>query len=444
MKHTPTTQSMPSASIPRRDFLKSIALAGSALAFPMIVPSRVLGENAPSKRINVALIGLGCIMKGHFGAVMGNPGFNVLAVCDVYRDRREAYKQQVETIYGAAKASGSFKGCDAYNEFERILERPDIDAVMVTTPDHWHVPIALADIRAGKDVYVEKPMHLTIREGRMLVDAVAEYGAILQVGSQQRSEAAFRRAAEIVRNGWIGKIREVQVAMGEFHLPTPMPEQPIPEGFDYDRWLGSTPWFPYHPERVMGTYGGGWRCHWEYGSRMQGDWGAHHFDIVQWALGMDESGPVAFMPAGIDGDNPQTHTYASGTVVKRLKKMIPGRLMDEYMIRFIGESGEVLVARGECIETDPVNLIRHPLASSDVHLYKSDNHRENWLDCMRTRKQPICPASVGYRSATLCALNAIAQRLGRPLKWDPVKEEILGDEEASRYLSRPRRAPYFV
>jgi len=223
-----------------------------------------------------------------------------------------------------------------------------------------------------------------------------------------------------------------------------MPEQPIPDGFDYDRWLGSTPWFPYNSERVLGSYGGGWRCHWEYGSRMQGDWGAHHFDIVQWALGMDDSGPVAFMPAGIDGDNLQTHTYANGTVVTRIKKSIPGRLTDDYMIRFIGESGEVLVARGECLETSPTNIIRHPLANSDVRLYRSNDHRSNWLDCIRTRKQPICPASVGYRSATICALSAIAQRLQRPLKWDPVKEEILGDEEASRYLDRPRRAPYFI
>ena len=389
------------------------------------------------------MIGLGKIFQGHYNAMIRNPEVQIRAVCDVSRDVRESLKQKVENAYGADTASGSYKDCAAYNEFERILERPDIDAVMVTTPDHWHVPIALAAIRAGKDVYVEKPMHLTVNEGRMLRAAVKEYSAILQVGSQQRSESAFRRAAEIVRNGFIGNVHHVEVSMGDFHLPTPMPEQPIPDGFDYDRWLGSTPWFPYNIERVKGDYGGGWRCHWEYGSRMQGDWGAHHFDIVQWALGMDDSGPVAFMPRGIDGDNPQSHTYANGTVVTRMKRSITGRLSD-YMIRFIGDSGEVLVARGDCIETDPVNIIRRPLSSSDVHLYKSDDHRGNWLDGIRTRKQPICPASVGFRSATICSLNAIAQRLGRPLKWDPVKEEIIGDEEASLYLDRPRRAPYFI
>ena len=434
---------MSSTNIPRRDFLKSVALGGVALAFPTIIPSRVLGADAPSKRINVGMIGLGNIFRSHYGGVINNPRFQLMAVCDVDRTVREATQAKANAAYGAAKASGTYKGCDAYNEYERILERSDIDAVMVTTPDHWHVPISLAAIRAGKDVYVEKPMHLTIREGRLLCDTVQQYGAILQVGSQQRSEAAFRRAAEMVRNGYIGQIREIQVHMGDFHQPYPMPEQPIPDGFDYDRWLGSTPWFPYNSERVLGSYGGGWRCHWEYGSRMQGDWGAHHFDIVQWALGMDEGGPVSFMPAGIDGNNVQSHTYANGIVVKRLSTPILGRLTD-YMIRFIGESGEVLVARGGSIETTPANLIRRPLSSSDVHLYKSDDHRGNWLDCMISRKQPICPASVGYRSATICSLNGIAQRLGRPLKWDPAKEEIVGDEEASRYLDRPRRAPYLV
>jgi predicted dehydrogenase len=430
-----------SASIPRRDFLKSVTLAGAALGFPTIVPSSVFGQNAPSNRINIGIIGLGGIAKGHTYMMLGNNGVQVMAVCDVDREKRELWKAKVDSSYAEKSPSGSYKGCDAYNEFEHILDRGDIDAVFVCTPDHWHVPISIAAIRSGKDVYVQKPLILTVSEGRQLCDVVKQYGAILQVGSQQRSNFCFRRAAEIVRNGWIGKIKDIQVYLGDFAPPEPLPEQSIPDGFDYDRWLGPTPWFPYNSERVAAM---GWRRHWEYGSRINGDWGAHHFDIAQWALGMDESGPVEFMPRNIHGNNLQTHTYANGTTVTRVDNHIPGRLFDEYMIRFIGKSGEVLVARGECLETTPATLVKHPLGSTDVHLYKSEVHELNWLDCIRTRKQPICPAETGYRTATICALSAIAERLARPIRWDPVNEEIVGDEEASRYLDRSRRVPYII
>ena len=364
MKKTPI-----SASIPRRDFLKTVAFAGAAIGFPTILPSSVFGQNAPSNRIHLGLIGMGLQMKGHADTMLQTKGVQVMAVCDVYRDRRETWKAHVEKSYAAETASGSYKGCDAYNEYERILDRKDIDAVMVVTPDHWHVPISLAAVRAGKDVYVEKPLILTVREGRQLCDAVKQYGAVLQVGSQQRSDSCFRRAAEIVRNGWIGKVREVQLCLGEFPPPDPMPEEAIPDGFDYDRWLGSTPWIPYNSQRVLSNFGSGWRRYWEYGSRKQGDWGAHHFDITQWALGMDESGPVEFMPRNFQGNNLQTHTYANGTVVTRVNKLMPGRLSDEYMIRFIGETGEVLVARGDSIETTPANLIKRPLSASDTVSY---------------------------------------------------------------------------
>jgi len=434
----------PSSSIRRRDFLKSVTLAGAAIGFPTIVPSSVFGQNAPSNRINLGLIGMGLQMRGHAGMMLQKKEVQVMAVCDVYRDRREKWKAAANSAYAANTASGSYKGCDAYNEFERVLERSDIDAVIVATPDHWHVPISLAAVRAGKDVYCEKPLILTVREGRLLADAVKQYGAIFQVGTQQRSDFAFRRAAEIVRSGWIGKVSNIEICIGDFPQPDPMPEEPIPDGLDYDRWLGPTPWFPYNSQRILSSFGGGWRRYWEYGSRKHGDWGAHHFDIAQWALGMDESGPVEFVPRHYHGDNLQTHTYANGTVVTRVESMIPGRLFDEYMIRFIGDSGEVLVARGGCLETNPATLVKRPLTTSDVHLYKSEEHHENWLESIRSRKPTICPAETGYRTATICALGAIAQRIGRPIKWDPAKEEIIGDEEASRWLDRPRRAPYTI
>lgn len=439
MKNSPL-----SASLPRRDFLKSMALAGAALGFPTIVPSSVFGQNAPSNRINVGLIGMGLQMKGHANSMLNNLGMQVMAVCDVQRDRREEWKAKVEQSYAKAKPSGTYKGCDAPNEYERILERKDIDAVIVCTPDHWHIPISLAAVRAGKDVYVEKPMLLTVQEGRIFSDAAKQYGAVVQVGSQQRSNYAFRRAAEIVRNGWIGKIHSVECSLGEFAPPDPQPTLPIPDGFDYDRWLGPAPWQPFSAVRVESNFTGGWRRYWDYGSRKQGDWGAHHFDIVQWALGMDESGPVEFMPRNINGSNLQSHTYANGIVVTRVNSPLMGPDGTPYMIRFKGEDGEVLVARGDSLETTPVGLKRRPLGASDVRLYKSEEHHDNWISCIRSRKPTICTAEIGHRSGSICALSGIAERLGRSLKWDPVREVIIGDEEASRMLDRPRRAPYFL
>ena len=426
-------------SFTRREFLRSAALAGAALALPTIVPATVFGRNAPSNRITMGLIGMGLMMGGHHQIMLGRDGVQVLAVCDVDRTKRERAKERTEKSYAAKTASGSYKGCDAYNEYERVIERKDIDAVIVVTPDHWHTMISLAAMKSGKDVYVQKPMTLTIREGRLMSDANKQYGAILQVGSQQRSERAFRKACEIVRNGWIGKVHTIYTDLGEFAPPQTLPEEPIPDGFDYDRWLGPTPWYPYNKRRVEGNYGGGWRCFWDYGSRKNGDWGAHHFDIIQWALGMDHSGPVEFLPKGYQGAEYQSYVYANGTKVWKNHPVKHGQ-----MIQFIGESGEVLVSRGDRLETTPAALNDRPLSPSDIHLYESYNHEGNWLECIRTRKPPICPAEIGHRTATVCHLNGIAERLGRPITWDPVKEEIIGDAYASRWLDRPRRTPYVM
>ena len=278
-----------------------------------------------------------------------------------------------------------------------------------------------------------------MREGRVLSDLARSTGAIVQVGSQQRSERAFRRACEIVRNGWIGRVHKIYARLGEFPPPASLPEQPVPEGFDYDRWLGPTPWFPYNEERVKGNYGGGWRRFWEYGSRKNGDWGAHHFDIIQWALGMDASGPVQFIPMGFDGAEHQTHVYADGTKVLRDH---PTR--DGHMIQFIGTEGEVCVSRGDRLDTVPADLKDRVTGPGDIRLYESRNHEENWIECIRTRRDPICGPEIGHRTATICCLSGIAERLGRPLRWDPVKEDIVDDPAASRWLDRPRRAPYVM
>ena len=423
----------------RRDFLHKAAVIGAAVSIPSIVPSTVFGANAPSNRITMGMIGMGGQMGGHFRGMLNRQNVQVVAVCDVDRNKRENAKRQAESAYAQNMASGTYKGCDAYNEYEEICTRPDIDAIFNCTPDHWHVPIDLMAMKNGKDVFCQKPLTLTIHEGQLLRDAAKQYGTIFQTGSQQRSERAFRTAAEMVRNGFIGDIKTCYAQLDRFADPQILPEQPIPDGFDYDRWLGPTPWYPYNAERVKGDFGGGWRRFWEYGARKNGDWGAHHFDIIQWALGMDDSGPVKFIPKGWEGTEYQTHIYANGVSVLRDHPVQGGQ-----MIEFVGTEGQIMVSRNGRLATNPPELMDRPFGPNDVRLYVSENHDGNWVDCMKTRTETICPAEVGHRTATVCHLNAIAERLGRPIEWDPEKEVILNDPEAARWVDRPRRAPYVL
>jgi len=416
----------------RRQFLRRGGFAaGAAIATPLILKSEILGNGlspAPNSRIGIGLIGNGLIMGGHREFYCTSPRTEVLAICDVHQGNLEKARLQVETATGKSPAT--------YEHYEALLQHPGIDAVVVGTPDHWHAAIAIAAMRAGKDVYVEKPMTLTIEESLALVAARKRYGRVLQVGSQQRSDWMFRKAAEMVRNGWIGDIKEIYVGLGNFRPPFLMEPEPVPEGFNYDRWLGPTPFKPYFEDRTKGDYSGGWRCFWEYGSRKNGDWGAHHFDIVQWALGMDDSGPTLFVPKGFEGEPYQYHQYANGIKVVRDH---PDR--KDHMIRFIGKKGDIMVSRGG-LASDPLDLSRRPLSPSDERLYVSDNHRENWLDCIETRGTPICTAEIGHRSGTICLLAGIAERLERPIDWDPKAQMINGDATAVSMMSRPRRAGY--
>lgn len=418
----------------RRSMLRASATGAAAISAPTIIPSSSLGFGgftAPSERLTLGMIGFGGISRAHFPPMLRRKDVQILAVCDVDKKKRELSRNQVNAEYGN-------KDCGCCNEHEKIMERDDIDACFVMTPDHWHVPISLDAIRSGKDVYVEKPMTLTIREGRMLSDAVRRHGAILQVGSQQRSDGAFGKAAEMVRNGWIGKIHTVYANLGRFEPGVVLPEQPVPEGFDYDRWLGPTPWMPYNAERISGNYGGGWRRFWEYGSRKNGDWGAHHYDIIQWALGMDHSGPEFFFPLGYDESGCQGYKYKNGPTIYR---NYPSRKFNA-MIEFHGDRGSIGVSRGGHLVTDPSELKNKPLVPSEVHLGATESHHDNFLNAIRTRKRTIADVEIGHRTATICHLSAISERLNRTIKWDPSKERILGDSEASKWLDRPRRAPY--
>jgi predicted dehydrogenase len=421
-------------SLSRRNMLRASTMGAAAVAAPTVIPSSALGfagYTAPSNRITFGMVGFGKISNNHFPPMLGRNNIQILAVCDVDTKKREKARDRVNAKYGDT-------GCACYNEHEKIMERKDIDACFVMTPDHWHVPISLDAVRSGKDVYVEKPMSLTIKEGRMLSDAARRHGAIVQVGSQQRSEKAFGKAAEMVRNGWIGKVHTVYANLNRFPDGKVLEEEPIPEGFDYDRWLGPTPWYPYNKNRIKGDYGGGWRSFWEYGSRKNGDWGAHHYDIIQFALGMDQSGPEFFFPQGYDESGCQGYKYANGPIVYR---DFPKRQFNS-MIEFYGEKGTIGVGRSGDLQSDPGELKNQPLAPSDIHLRATESHHDNFLNAIKTRKRTIADVEIGHRTATICHLSAISERLNRTIKWDPSKEEILGDPEASKWLDRPRRAPY--
>ena len=416
----------------RRQFLTSSLAAAGAWAAPQIVRAEVLGnasKAAANSRIGMGFIGTGLIADGHLRSFPGLKDVQPIAVCDVK-------SWQLQKAANLLKEKG-YNDILATPKFEEVLANPDIDAVCVTTPDHWHAAIALAAMKAGKDVYVEKPMTLTVEEGKALAAAEKKFGRILQVGSQQRSSVHFRIAANLVRNGLIGDIKEIYCQLGQFPQP---PEKEkivaVPNGFDYDRWLGPTPFFEYSDNRVKGDYGAGWRCYWEYGSRKFGDWGAHHFDIVQWALGRDDTGPVEFIPKGHEGSEFHHYRYADGITVWRDRKPDNG-----HMIRFIGSEGEVLVSRGK-VASSPKELVRHRYGPNDVQVYESKDHRVNFIESIRSRKPTICPASVGHRSGTICQLSGIAERLGRALKWDPAAEQIVGDDEARAMQDRPRREGY--
>jgi len=421
---------MPNTS--RRAFIKqSSAAAGALLAAPQIIRAQTLGnagKAAANSRIGIGFIGMGKISGGHLGTFSGMKEMQPIAVCDVKSWR-------LKNAADALRKRG-FSDVQATPDWEVLISNPAIDVVCVTTPDHWHAALAIEAMKAGKDVYVEKPMTLTIEEGKAVVEAQEKYGRILQVGSQQRSSQRFRMAAMLVRNGMIGDVKEIYVRLGRFPEP---PEQenikPVPEGFNYDRWLGPTPYYEYSHHRVKGHYGGGWRCYWDYGSRKFGDWGAHHFDIIQWALGRDGTGPVEFIPKGFQGEEYHHYRYADGITVWRDRGPNPA------MIRFIGTEGEVHVGRNK-LASLPEDLIRHRFGDDVIQLYESKNHRRNFIDSVQSRKPTICPATVGHRSGTICQLAGIAERLVRPVKWDPELQEIIGDKEAASMQDRSRRPGY--
>jgi predicted dehydrogenase len=416
--------------VSRRDFLKaSAAAATGAFAFS-IVPSTVFGATAPSERVGLGMIGVGLQGTSNLKGFMGNPGFQVVAVCDVDR----FYRNPAVKI---AKLTAK----DGYNDFRELLDRKDVDAVCISAPDHWHAIPTIAAAKAGKDIYCEKPLTLTIAEGRAMVTAVNRYGRILQTGSMQRSDARFFHACELVRNGTIGDVKQVFVDIPGNNRDNPLDwkEEPVPDGFDYDFWLGPAPKAPYTKMRCHYTF----RFILDYSGGQMTNWGAHYLDIAQWGLGTDDTGPVKvkgkgeFPKAGLFTTAVKadiTYTYANGVEII-LQQGKGGNT------RFVGTKGSVSVNR-ERIVTEPVSLAETKIGPDGIHLIRSVDHKRNFLECIKSRQQPICNAEVGHRSASLCHLGNIAMLLGRELNWDPAKEKFVNDPEADAMISRNMRAPW--
>ncbi len=415
--------------VSRRQFLKSAAVV---IGGPYLLSSTAWGRSPPSSRINVALIGIGNQGGGHLHNLVNHRDFQLRAVCDVDRTKRENARKFAEDTYAAQRGAAEYRGCDLYNNFEDVLARDDLDAVVIAVPDHWHAVIAIAACRAGLDVYCEKPLSLTVREAEAMVRAARRYGRIFQTGSQQRSESGFRVACELVRSGRIGKLQKVNVGVDGPSSERYLPEEPVPDGFDWNRWLGPAPQQPFNRQRCSGDYGGGWRLIRDYSGGMMTDWGAHHFDIAQWGLGMDGSGPVEIIPPNVAEAKTLTYRYADGLM------MYHGGANG---ILFTGTDGRVEVNRGY-LKTWPDEIGKEPLGPNDVHLYESPGHYEDWVNCIRERRPPICDVAIGASSVTVCHLGNVAWWLGRTIRWDPEKHEIVGDEAASRWLDRPKRAPW--
>jgi predicted dehydrogenase len=420
----------------RRQFVSSVAAAG--VAGPLLLTSRLYSADpAPSERINLGFIGVGTMGRGHVGGFLGRPEVQIVAVCDVVAERRDHSKKTVEDHYAKQKGKEAYKGCKTFNDFRELLALKEVDAVVIATPDHWHaIPCVLA-ARAGKHIYCEKPLTLTIAEGRAIVKEAKKHEIIFQTGSQQRSEfgGLFLKASEYVRSGRIGKVKTVRIGVGDPNIPCDLPEQEVPKGTDWDLWLGQAPLRGYNeilcPKGVHNHFPA-WRSYREYAGGGLADMGAHHFDIAQWALDMDASGPVKIEPPSGNEKTGLKFTYANGV------EMFHG---GPSGCTFEGTDGVIYVDRDK-IESKPKTILELPLGEKDAKLYHADNHHKNWLECIAGKKTTICPAEVGHRSATICHLGNIGYQLRRALKWDPVKEQFIDDEEANKLVSRTMRSPW--
>lgn len=465
----PPVASVKPGTLSRRDFLRRSGATAVALAAagPWIVPSSALGRGAlraPSERIQMGFIGLGGQGTGHLlggawtyvpGGYVARDDVQVLAVCDVRRERREHAHSRCNAIYAQKSGQASYDGVRAYNDFREVLARQDIDAVLLALPYHWAAPMAIMAMRAGKDVYCEKPCAITVREGRAIVETAKRFGRIYQAGTQQRSEYSgrFRLVCELVRNGRIGALKEVYAYRqpGAFcpTLWTSDASKPVPAGFDWDMWLGPLPWRPYNGDAghaIPGCFVG------------DVNWSPHHFDFIQWVVNADPSAPIeveyepgavrssaAVHPAGAAGrpeDGNVHYRYANGVVMH--STAFPGEpIGNEGGGCLVGTEGRIAVERSN-IASHPDIILREPIRATDQRVYRADSHSGNFLECIRTRRPTICNPETAVYSMNAILIGGIAMILRRKLKWDPVKAEFIGDDEANRLLSYTPRPPWRI
>ena len=428
---------MKKQKLSRRNLLKTSAVLGAAAGFPAIVPSKVLGAAAPSNLVTIGSIGTGSMGMGNLKGFLNLEGTRLLAVCDVDKKHRDNGKRTIDEKYGN-------QDCAAYNDYRELLARDDIDAVHHAVPDHWHALISVAAANAGKDVYGQKPLARSIPEGRAIVEAVERNGVIWQTGSQQRSDGRFRMASELVRNGRLGKIEHVEVGLpggGGGGDPKPCP---VPEGFDFQMWLGPAPSQP-HRNLKDGTMHWNWRWMRDFSGGQITDWSGHHIDISHWALGLDRTGPIEVAGTGtfsnekvfnVINDYEFHLKYATGDHLIVSNKYPNG-------CRFVGEDGWIFVDRTK-IEASHPSILKDPIPSNGVHLYRSTDHHRNFIDGVRSRRECICPAEVGHRSISGGLLGELAIYAGRTLKWNPEKEQFVGDSAANAMLTRAYREPWVL
>jgi predicted dehydrogenase len=457
-----------SRSFNRRAFIRSTAQTGAltglaSLGFPTIVPAKVLGKDAPSNKINIGAIGVGRISRDHdMAETLKYDHARIVAVCDVDSKRLQEGKKYVNDFY-SKKTGQSYDGVTMYDAHEELLMNKDIDAVLISTPDHSHAYLGIHAVEAGKDVYLQKPASLTIAEGRALSNAVHRTGRILQIGSQQRSSSQFRYAAELVRNGRIGGLKEVMIGLPSDPSGEIEPEMPIPKTLNYDAWLGSTPYVYYTEKRVHPQSGydrPGWlRCE-QFGAGMITGWGTHHIDSAHWGMDTEYTGPVevwakaSFPKSGlwdVHGSFTSHGIYANGVKMTISTELPNG-------IKYIGTEGWIFVTRGaykaspneptvpnqKALSASDPKIIESVIGPNEINLYRSTEHHGNWLECIQTRKQPITPVELGHRACSTCLIHHIAMKLDRKLNWDPLNERFINDDQANGMLNRQHRYPYLI
>jgi predicted dehydrogenase len=446
-------------TLTRREFARSSAIAAGLIVAPTLIPARLRGATAPSNRIRVGQIGCGRIALGHdMPSVLHAGPADYVATCDVDSARAAAGRALVEKFHREKNIPPP--RVDTFGDYREMLARPDIDAVVISTPDHWHAEPALAAILAGKDVYLQKPMTMTHAEGVLLRAAIAKSGRIFQLGSQQRSNhQQFRRACELVRSGRVGRLQRVEIGLPVDPTAPDDPDQPVPASLDYDRWLGPTPFAPYTEQRVHPKTGygrPGWLRHEAYCLGMITGWGAHHYDILHWALDLELGGPSRIEGRAEFPRNKIWNVHGAYRVELTYPGGVRAIVSDKFPngLKFIGDDGWIFVSRGSVAVKDPTiprGRLR-PLDASDdkllapegvkVNLPRAEEHHLNWLECVKSRQAPMVPAPVAHRANTACIASWIAMKLGRPLTWDVEAERFTDAADANAMLMRPERAPY--